>query len=208
MIKFFRKIRQNLLSENKFSKYLVYAIGEILLVVIGILIALMIDNWNDVRKSNENEVLLLNSLKSEFETNFAIFDSVHKFQITKEDYVKRLIAYNETPIPFEELDSILEIITYNYTTNLSFTIYESSVNSGKIELISNDQLKNRIASFNELFKDYSEEEFIAQDMTNEQIIPFINDHIVIRYPFGNRDEIALKKDSLEYQKLVTNVKFR
>ena len=54
MIKFFRKIRQKLLSENKFSKYLIYAIGEIFLVVIGILIALYVNNWNqkkaDIRK--------------------------------------------------------------------------------------------------------------------------------------------------------------
>lgn len=49
MIKFFRKIRQKLLSENNFNKYLVYAIGEIVLVVIGILIALQINNWNQKR---------------------------------------------------------------------------------------------------------------------------------------------------------------
>ena len=55
MIKFFRKIRQKLLSENKFSKYLIYAIGEIILVVIGILIALQINNWNESRKQ-ENEL--------------------------------------------------------------------------------------------------------------------------------------------------------
>ena len=52
MIKFFRKIRQNLLVENKTGKYLKYAIGEIVLVVIGILIALQINNWNENRKDN------------------------------------------------------------------------------------------------------------------------------------------------------------
>ena len=50
MIKFFRKIRQNLLSEGKTGKYFKYAIGEIVLVVIGILIALQINNWNEGRK--------------------------------------------------------------------------------------------------------------------------------------------------------------
>ena len=49
MIKFFRKIRQRLLTENKFSKYLLYAIGEIILVVVGILIALKINNWNSLK---------------------------------------------------------------------------------------------------------------------------------------------------------------
>ncbi|MFN3997396.1 DUF6090 family protein [Algoriphagus sp.] len=54
MIKFFRKIRQNLLTENKFSKYLIYAIGEIILVVIGILIALSLNNWNqNITSKNE-----------------------------------------------------------------------------------------------------------------------------------------------------------
>jgi len=53
MIKFFRKIRQRLLSENKFNKYLVYAIGEIILVVIGILIALQINNANENAKENK-----------------------------------------------------------------------------------------------------------------------------------------------------------
>ena len=61
MIKFFRRIRQQLLSENKFSKYLFYAIGEIILVVIGILIALQINNWNEVKKNQkyQQEILTL-----------------------------------------------------------------------------------------------------------------------------------------------------
>jgi hypothetical protein len=62
MIKFFRKIRQKLLSENKFSKYLLYAIGEIILVVIGILIALQINNKNELRKENETARILALSL--------------------------------------------------------------------------------------------------------------------------------------------------
>ena len=62
MIKFFRKIRQNLLPENKFSKYLLYAIGEIVLVVIGILIALGINNWNENRKYKSIEKDLLNTI--------------------------------------------------------------------------------------------------------------------------------------------------
>ncbi|NCQ59013.1 MAG: hypothetical protein GW794_14435, partial [Flavobacteriales bacterium] len=62
MIKFFRKIRQKMLKENKFSKYLLYAIGEIILVVIGILIALQINNWNENRKNSNEEIAILQSL--------------------------------------------------------------------------------------------------------------------------------------------------
>ncbi|MFT7066002.1 MAG: hypothetical protein ACJAUO_001580, partial [Sediminicola sp.] len=62
MIKFFRKIRQKMLTENKFSKYLLYAIGEIILVVIGILIALSINNWNENRKESNLELEILSGL--------------------------------------------------------------------------------------------------------------------------------------------------
>ena len=52
MIKFFRKIRYDLMEKNKTGKYLKYAIGEILLVMIGILLALQVNNWNEDRKNN------------------------------------------------------------------------------------------------------------------------------------------------------------
>ena len=67
MIKFFRKIRQKLLSDNNFSKYLIYAIGEIILVVIGILIALAINNMNQNRVIQEKEQTYLNGLRAEFQ---------------------------------------------------------------------------------------------------------------------------------------------
>ena len=62
MIKFFRKIRQNLLMENKTGKYFKYAIGEIVLVVIGILIALSISNWNENRKNSQSETVFLEGI--------------------------------------------------------------------------------------------------------------------------------------------------
>jgi hypothetical protein len=67
MLKFFRKIRQNLLMENKTRKYLTYAVGEIVLVVIGILIALQINNWNEQRKTNAITHLYYNQLLEDFE---------------------------------------------------------------------------------------------------------------------------------------------
>ena len=88
MIKFFRKIRRQLVSENKFSKYLIYAIGEIVLVVIGIFIALQLNNWNEIRKESNAELELYNSiledLKSEFNgteadiNNAVQYDLLHK----------------------------------------------------------------------------------------------------------------------------------
>ena len=67
MIKFFRKIRQNLLSEGKTANYLKYAIGEIVLVMIGILLALQVNNWNESRKQHIEETVLLRTMRTDFE---------------------------------------------------------------------------------------------------------------------------------------------
>jgi hypothetical protein len=64
MNKFFSKIRQNLLIENKTGKYLKYAFGEIILVVVGILLALQINNWNEHRKLKAEEIKLLKEMRS------------------------------------------------------------------------------------------------------------------------------------------------
>ncbi|WP_339893795.1 DUF6090 family protein [uncultured Algibacter sp.] len=69
MIKFFRKIRQKLLTENKFSKYLLYAVGEIVLVVIGILIALQVNTWNENTKRNTEEIEYLKRLNKDIKVS-------------------------------------------------------------------------------------------------------------------------------------------
>lgn len=71
MIKFFRHIRRSLIQENNMGKYFKYAIGEILLVVFGILIALQINNWNEQRKAKNNEIVLLNKLQEENSLNIS-----------------------------------------------------------------------------------------------------------------------------------------
>jgi sensor domain CHASE-containing protein len=78
MLRFFRQIRQRLLTDNKFSKYLLYAVGEILLVVIGILIALQINNWNEERIKD-------NAVRSHLESLAdAIEDDIRELTISME----------------------------------------------------------------------------------------------------------------------------
>jgi len=76
MIKFFRHIRQRLLLENKFGKYLTYAIGEIILVVIGILIALQINNWNEEKKENIALQHSLLIIKGNIKSDLVLLDSL------------------------------------------------------------------------------------------------------------------------------------
>ncbi|NRD19784.1 hypothetical protein HNV08_06960 [Winogradskyella eckloniae] len=103
MIKFFRHIRQRLLSENKFSKYLLYAIGEIVLVIIGILIALQINNKNEQRKSENKIVSILKEVQHDL-----------GLDIQKSD---ELIAYYKTQ------DSIINLIL---TDKLTYDDYKNN----------------------------------------------------------------------------------
>lgn len=107
MIKFFRKIRQKLLSENKFSKYLIYAIGEIILLVIGILIALQINNWNENRKNKIALRTYTKSLIKDFKQDTITLNNIMKFIKEDEnlinDFEKRLSSPHATE------DSLIKI---------------------------------------------------------------------------------------------------
>lgn len=92
MIKFFRKIRQKTLTENKFSKYLLYAIGEIILVVIGILLALQINNWNENRKLKSKEVSSIQNLVEEIGFNNSVLKSVNEVDSTSLIFGKKILA--------------------------------------------------------------------------------------------------------------------
>lgn len=69
MLKFFRRIRQKLIFEGNLKKYLIYAAGEVLLVMIGILLALQVNKWKEQRKAKKQEFLLLKQLQIDMKSN-------------------------------------------------------------------------------------------------------------------------------------------
>ena len=89
MLRFFRQIRQRLLTDNKFSKYLLYAVGEILLVVIGILIAIQVDNWNEDRKKEIEISQNLKELKSELESNLSGSYGILRFYNNRDSLIRQ-----------------------------------------------------------------------------------------------------------------------
>ena len=96
MIKLFKNIRKNLLKEGKTTNYLKYAIGEIVLVVIGILIALQVNNWNEGRKQNIQKNLIIQSLVTDLKTDTILINKT--LNILQQDttevmgFVKRMSA--------------------------------------------------------------------------------------------------------------------
>jgi len=172
MIKFFRQIRRNLIETGKTSKYLKYAIGEIILVVIGILIALSINNWNQQHQEKNEELKQLKALKLEFEKNALTLDSITKHHTENEDATLRLInATNNYTI--KEYDSLYLKAVYNYNFDPSKGIYNSLINSGKIELISNQILKYKLAEIQDLVTDYIDDENLVREYCSNSFFPFV-----------------------------------
>jgi hypothetical protein len=105
MIKFFRKIRQKTLAENKFGKYLTYAIGEIILVVIGILIALSINNWNENKKSENQLNNIYNEVESNLKSDLSNIDDVIKQYEQLELRLKKMITKEYSNIPLDSINA-------------------------------------------------------------------------------------------------------
>jgi hypothetical protein len=146
MLKFFRKIRKNLLTENKFSKYLFYAIGEILLVVIGILIALSINNWNNGRIERKEEE------KSYLNIKRQIIDDKNDLLkvIDYNDYFSRAYQYGIKIIMSgnrSKIDS-LALVTMSLSQFSDFhnsgNIYQTLVNSGDLKLLKNSKITSAV----------------------------------------------------------------
>ncbi|MDR5590982.1 DUF6090 family protein [Christiangramia sp. SM2212] len=148
MIKLFRNIRRRLLRENRFTRYLIYAIGEIVLVVIGILIALQINNWNENRKQNFKAAQLNQQLYEELERTQNIYIQINQNLNNYVEFLEYIIDHWNS-LDYDDLNNQLEtygysdqplslltyITWYSQFNDISNEIYNKSVNEGSISLI-------------------------------------------------------------------------
>ncbi len=208
MINFFRKTRKKLADNNQFFKYSRYALGEIVLVVIGILIALSINNWNQNRLKKIDEIKTLKSLLDEFNENLVKFDLNYKDQLNRNEIVKRLLDPNINQESFETLDSLIYYLGWNFKFNPSTGIYNSVINSGKIEIVSNDSLKNAISNFNNYLVDFEEEEIGANYYGTNFLTPYMRSKLYYRYPFKNRTNKQYQYDNNNYREIIKSDRTR
>ena len=138
MIHFFRRIRKSLLTENRFTNYLLYAIGEIMLVVIGILIALQINNWNEQNKIDQNNRVKLNSVQQELLTNLKTADLVISETNQKLSGINRVLYDTLTVDDYLERGSgwVLR------TLMLSVTVFTPVTESYNSLILSQDNLSD------------------------------------------------------------------
>ena len=151
MKKFFIKIRKNFLAEGKTGKYLKYAVGEILLVVIGILIALSINNWNENRKIRNTEQQYLLALKEEFSFNKDELKSIMNRNNLNFEYALKILSNTGPEYPEITEEEFGSLLTNSLSTEVQFDpnqgVIDEIINSGKLAIFSNKELKFLLSSW-------------------------------------------------------------
>ena len=204
MLKFFRQIRQRLLKENRFSKYLLYAIGEIALVVVGILIALQVNNWNEEKKLAMDTKRYLVKLEQDLE---GILDN---YTYSDPDNWPRqaldALQYVETCGVNDSLkDSFVETLVDHqgvpsYQVNRS--TYEEMISTGAFTRIPSDSLKNSILNFfNTVEFQQSHIGYFQDEVGRASMV--IKEHVLFDYNEQNQLEVEY-----EIEDLCDNIVFR
>lgn len=204
MLKFFRKIRYDLLEANKTGRYLKYAIGEIILVVIGILIALQINNWNEGNLALDKEKITISNLNTEFHENLKDLDSINNILLgTISTNGKILNMIQVEPIQNSEtIDSLLQIAIESPSWKPSEFVLNDLKNSGGLSKLNNSELKKLLFQWSRFFNELQETMTQLED-TNTELISFIKENgslrnidsksIIFNYP---RSQLKIDNASL------------
>jgi len=160
MLRFFSKLRKSLVDSSQMRRYILYALGEIVLVVIGILIALQIDNWNDQRKLRERQLMLLTDLRADLEeTRKGLQSGKNLNEYTLEQYRFLMEAIDRNDPYSGKIDSAIAWMPMFHVPRFTRTAYESLKSQG-VDILSNRSLKNQIANLYE-----NEFPYLTEDQT-------------------------------------------
>ncbi|MCZ4408206.1 DUF6090 family protein [Cryomorphaceae bacterium 1068] len=165
--------------DSKFSKYLLYAIGEIVLVVIGILIALQINNWKETKKERAQEKAILSQVHTEFKSNLKQLDEkidIRKRQITGAQDLLAFIDYPDSRVK----DSIENALTYTIGYSTFDPIVNDLASAGSLRIIRNDSLKLLLSQWTSELVQVIESEQSWYKYRNEVYVPFLIENTQLR----------------------------
>lgn len=211
MIKFFRHIRKSLLMENKMGKYFKYAVGEIILVVIGILIALQINNWNERRLEVNREKITLSNLKEEFQDNLKDLDST-KVELSKTinnlEHLFDMFKEGELHYTSKTVDSIISNGLKSPSWKPSEFILNDLKSSGGLSKLNNKELKKLLFQWTRFYNNMKET-VTQTEKTSIDIINFLKNHGSLRNVdvFGAHSEYERSKLNIDNLKLLQNPQF-
>jgi Family of unknown function (DUF6090) len=209
MIKFFRKIRYELMEKNKTGKYLKYALSEIILVVIGILIALSINNWNVNRINSNKETTILANIHNEFMQNKIQLEEKVKMHKREHNSCAKIISLfpitsKPEPIVLDSLSRYLWRSYGGYTFDPSQTSINALTSTSSFDIISNVDLRNLLISWSDLVKDYQEDERYNKDFIMNQYAVYLSKHFAWNFNFKDERNDFKALQSLEFEYLVQN----
>ena len=171
MIRILRHVRRQLLTENKLSRYLLYAVGEIVLLVIGILIALQINNWNNRRILDRNEIKSYQNIKQQLDEDKKELSKAKAYN----DYRFKVYEFANDIIisqDYKRQDSLamcIMMLSQFSDFHKSGNIYESLVNSGDIKLIKNDTIPRKLQKLQMTYTFVNKMEDMHWEMINGSI---------------------------------------
>lgn len=150
MTQLFRNIRRRLLHENRFTRYLIYAIGEIFLIVIGILIALKLNNLNEARKNTELEQVYLHGILDNLAEDIIALEGHADLQRKRLNYFTILLkAFSDDNLRSEYylLKKAISDASTNYDFDPQRNIFDGMRSSGKVEIIQSPELLHKIQEY-------------------------------------------------------------
>ncbi|MDN3643238.1 DUF6090 family protein [Lutimonas halocynthiae] len=210
MINFFRKTRKKMADDNKPLKYIRYAIGEIVLVVIGILIALSINNWTGNRKNLEKKEMQLKALRIQFASNLSQLNQVIYYDNLVLRSTKKLLELNPENSLEMASDSLrfwLQYSSYRWTFNPINGALRSAISSGEIHLVKSDSLVDLLFGWQDVVADAKEEEerCVAAVIASQ---PVIEKHVrKLDYKSVHVPELGKSRFPTNYQSLLQDPLF-
>jgi len=215
MIKLFRRVRYDLMEKNKTAKYLKYAVGEIVLVVIGILIALSINNWNENAKNKRIEISYLIRISKDLENDLLEFEKTKEITQQRNDRVIFLQhAIEDVDLVHKSSDYFVNSIViagYTYRPSISNHSFDELKSSGRLALIQNEELRVSIAKYYDFVFNQSQWNFLAEEVQlkyNEYSTGILNQDQLNKV-LSESDTLNITKKQLEdiFQRFLSKKEF-
>lgn len=201
MLKLFRRIRKSLIYGGSLKKYLLYATGEIFLVVIGILIALQINNWNEERKLDLEKNRIYENLLSEFESckvTWADRKGHLGETLSATNKIVAITGKDQEKISIRAFDSLLVFAVNRPYFNPPFTVYAEIMQTDKINLVDKPEIKSLLYLFESTFQAYKSQEILVINSWEERLMPYLNEKIA----FKNIDQFSTINNNVQPSELL------
>jgi len=175
-MKLFRSLRQNLIKEGNMKRYFIYAVGEILLVMIGISLAFQVSNWDDTRIRNNAEIRFYENIKEQIIDDKELIAGqidYNNHYMAQFKYANEIIETNDRS-KLDTLGIIVRHLTQYSDFDKEGNIYESMVNSGEVKLLQNIEIVNGIRELEEIYNYVNRMENIHYDAMMKHVVIAIN----------------------------------